>query len=191
MSKKAFLLFAALVAPGAIRAENPMLGGFRNSIKFDAVAFIDQYDPKVQNYMASYSQPNSFFRLPGRRNIHAGYINGRTNYQAVPQSGYHRSVKIRREETTQDISQMVLGLSQDVSLLDIGGFYTGLGIGPFIKEFGRGFVGSQFMFGERFFIGYRFERFGAELVALHYSNGHLTEMNNGLDGFGLGIHWNF
>jgi hypothetical protein len=191
MSKKAIAIFLVCLVPLASAAENPILGESRNSIKFDAVGFVDTYSSGTRSYFLSYSQPNSFFRLPGRRNLSVGYIGGSTNWYTVQTETYHRSKRNAVDGHKHDLSQMFFGISQDVALYSADKFYTGVGIGPYFKERFCGFVESRFMMGERFFIGYRLGDFNVEFVAHHFSNGHLTEMNQGLNGFGAGVQWNF
>ncbi|MDR2685782.1 MAG: acyloxyacyl hydrolase [Rickettsiales bacterium] len=190
--KKLLFLICTLHFPFSALGANPMLGDNQNSIRIEGVNMVDWYARDIRVFYLSYAQPNIFFRLPGQRNLQMVYISGRTKYSPEYRPGRLHSVQMVNGETSRDVSQFAWGLTQDVVFLSGWGFYMGAGIGPFVKEYKNDYIGTKFIMGERFFAGYRLNNsFNLELVAHHFSNGHLSAMNKGLDGFGLGIAWNF
>jgi hypothetical protein len=117
-----------------------------------------------------YAQPSTFFRLPSRSSVHLSQIAG------------------------QDKTQTVFGLMQEFLLVpNFEHFYAGLGLGIYTKERKTdGRVDSAFTFGEKLFLGYRFENdFGLELYWRHFSNGDITPVNSAYNFVGLGLIKNF
>lgn len=117
-----------------------------------------------------YAQPSTFFRLPARSSIHLAQIMG------------------------QDKTQTVFGLMQEFLLLpNFEHVYAGLGLGIYIKERSTdGRVDSAFTFGEKLFLGYRFDSdYCLELYWRHFSNGDITPVNAAYNFVGLGLIKNF
>lgn len=206
MTKSTAAIFAAILlsAPATAAAANqspnsptnPMFGAAQNQVRFDSIFNFDLYSSNTMVFSATYSQPNSFLRLPGRRSITIGRISGHTHYRAVSPDNFTHEYKLIRdpENRRRDISQMIFGLSQDLVFWHTDKFYAGFGIGPFWKEYkdsNRGFIGSHFMTGERLFVGYRAGALSLEVIASHYSNGHLSVTNRGLNGVGAAILYSF
>jgi hypothetical protein len=152
---------------------------------------MDEYARGTRLSFVSYSQPNTFFRLPGRRNLHLGNIHGTTHWYVNPPENFTKRNQVHKQKQFRDISQMFFGISQDAVIASGHGFYFGVGAGPYVKESTHDFVRSKFMFGERAFVGYTFGQLSFELVAHHFSNGHLDNMNKGLNGVGVGASWGF
>jgi hypothetical protein len=117
-----------------------------------------------------YAQPSTFFRLPARSSIHVAQIVG------------------------QDKTQVVFGLMQEFLLVpNFEHVYAGLGLGIYIKERSTdGRVDSAFTFGEKLFLGYRFDNdYCLELYWRHFSNGDITPVNEAYNFVGLGLIKNF
>lgn len=117
-----------------------------------------------------YAQPSTFFRLPARSSIHVAQIVG------------------------QDKTQVVFGLMQEFLLVpNFERFYAGLGLGIYIKERSTdGRVDSAFTFGEKLFLGNRFDNYySMELYWRHFSNGDITPVNKAYNFVGLGLIKNF
>lgn len=167
-------------------AESLMFAGRQNALRVDALYSVDPYADNIFLFGLAYSQPNSFFRLPGRRSLHAMYFTGRTKGTAPP--AVLRSQGISPDK---NISVWAFGISQDVVFASLGGWNFGAGIGPFVKERKNDFMGSKFMVGERLFAGRMWGAFGLEINAQHYSNGHLTPINRGINTVGLGATYAF
>ncbi|MCL1785790.1 MAG: acyloxyacyl hydrolase [Alphaproteobacteria bacterium] len=187
-----FLIFFIIcLAVGSARAEsvphqNPMFGEFENAFRMDGFYAIDGWADRIATLMFTYSQPNSFFRLPGRRGLHVLRITGDTKGA--------KDMSMRREynvQTGSRIAQWAVGLSQEVVFWSPGNFYFGAGIGPFVKEQKNDFLGSEWMAGERVFVGYSFGQFHAELAAQHFSDGHLNQLNNGMNSVGIAVGMSF
>ena len=133
------------------------------------------FEPKYHGVTLNYSQPNTFFRQQGRRNIHIGYY-----------GGYYGG-----EDSKDNLAGVtLLGLSQDVIF---GGekYYGFLGLGAFISDDGTERIGSKFVFRERLGLGYRFEKYTMELFFMHYSNGTLQEPNIGENFLSFSFGWRY
>ena len=164
-----------------------MHGDQKNSLRLEATYDItDRFSKTVFNFQFSYTQPNTFFRLEGRRAIHLLYISGTTKLlEPVAELRFYGVSE------NKNISQFGVGITQEVAFWKAGGFYVGGGIGPYVKEHKNDFVNARFMFGVRGFAGYSFGDFNIELLFLHFSDGHLSELNCGMNTFGLGVSYNF
>lgn len=125
--------------------------------------FEDFYSFNVQ-----YSQPNRFFRLPGRINAEVGAGFGEDDYK-----------------------QRIAGLSQDLLYSFNDRFYAGVGLGGYIKSKQTDRIESKYTFGERAFVGYSMEQGAVELYIRHYSNGSVTTGNAGQNFVGLAYSWHF
>jgi hypothetical protein len=164
-----------------------MFGSRKNSFRMDGVYdFTDSFAKDIKMFMLSYSQPNRFFRLQGRRNMHLVAFVGTSKGVATP-------AQLSRYPVNNDenISQLGIGLSQEAVFWNAKKFYIGAGAGPFVKQYKNDFLASQFMFGFRAFAGVALGRFNAELGFQHFSDGHLTELNHGINAFGIGVSYNF
>ncbi|MCL2629358.1 MAG: acyloxyacyl hydrolase [Alphaproteobacteria bacterium] len=192
MLRKIVIFVALTIAPLAVRAANPIFGDFQNQFRADITWQVDHYAAAVRNFVIGYAQPNTFFRLPGRRSIHLGYMAGTTHWWAIePTDPNARGKKIEKRCQHRSISTAMAGFMQDLVFLSAYNFYLGAGIGPYVKDHRRDFVQTNLIIGERAFLGYRFERFNVELIASHFSNGHLSLLNRGINSVGLGVTWNF
>ncbi|MCL1785754.1 MAG: acyloxyacyl hydrolase [Alphaproteobacteria bacterium] len=119
--------------------------------------------------MLQYSQPIEFMRRDSRINIQTGISGG----EAAD-------------------TWLFSGMSLDVALLSWNSFYLGAGFGGFIRDKETEFLDSWFTFGEKAFIGYKFENnFGLEFFIQHFSNGNLTDINKGYNFTGLTVTYSF
>ncbi len=85
-----------------------------------------------------YGQPNEFFRLPGR--------------MVLELEGF---IGVNKEK---NLSQLIFGVSQDIVIPIFNtNFYSGVGIGIYIRTLFNDRIGSAFTFGEKVFIGYNSE----------------------------------
>ena len=182
-----FLVFC-FVFTGA-QADNIMFRGYKNALRLDFFHDVfDNYSNSISMFTASYSQPNTFFRLDGRRSIHASYMFGKIRASGAS-SEWRRQlydVPLRR-----DVSQFAVGLTQDAVVYKTTNWYFGGGVGPYVKEHKDDWLASNFMFGIRVFAGYNLGKLGLEFILHHFSNGHLTELNRGQNTAGLGVSYNF
>ncbi|MBE6457098.1 MAG: acyloxyacyl hydrolase [Alphaproteobacteria bacterium] len=122
--------------------------------------------------MVQYSQPINFLRLPGRINVHL-----------LQNFAYRHN---------DGASFGAIGISWDLALASICGWYFGVGIGPYMRDSGDKYVESRLVFGERVFIGKNIgERIRAEFFTQHFSNGDFTNLNRGFNFLGLGINYSF
>jgi len=120
-----------------------------------------------------YSQPNRFFRFPGRQNIEFLTQQGIGGF-----SDYNQA--------------LIFGFSQDMITPGFWRMYAGINLGIYIKGKKTGRIGSEFTFGERVFLGYRVTKdYILELYGRHFSNGGLTEKNAGQNFIGLSAARNF
>lgn len=122
--------------------------------------------------MLQYSQPTTFFRLPARQNLH--FIQNTAINSAA------------------GLSFSALGISLDASLFNWNGFYTGFGIGIYMRDNRDRWVESRLVFGEKFFIGKNIsDRTRAEIFTQHFSNGNFTQTNEGFNFAGLSVIYSF
>lgn len=177
------LLLSWLLIPAMADAQayNPMFGDKQNQFALYAAGSTGEGDLsrmgstlQIQEDLGlvelQYAQPSTFFRLPARSSIHVSQIIG------------------------LDKTQAVFGLMQEFLLVpNFEHFYAGLGLGIYIKERKiDGRVDSAFTFGEKLFLGYRFDNdFGLELYWRHFSNGDITPVNAAYNFVGLGLVKNF
>ncbi|GHT00057.1 hypothetical protein FACS189421_11600 [Bacteroidia bacterium] len=124
-----------------------------------------------------YSQPNTFFRLPGRMSVNAITTIGMGNRYGVDWRKY---------------TDPIFVLSQDFSVLEYKRFYTGLGAGIGMQSYENERIGSKLLFQFKWFLGYKIDgRWRAELFAHHLSNGHTSANNHSYNFWGLGLGYNF
>lgn len=122
--------------------------------------------------MFIYSQPNRFFRLPGRLNFEAGAVTSSSSYNFL-----------------------IAGISEDIMLPLVvssnGSLYVGVGIGLYIKSATDDRIGSALTFGERLFFGYSYDSWSLEWYIKHYSNGSIERPNGGHNFSGLTLGYSF
>lgn len=137
---------------------------YLNQISLDmGVSFRgDGFEQDLHIATTTYSQFNSFFRLPGRRNLHLSRYQGNTGLDG--------------EGPEEDIA--MFGLSQDV-MIGRGEVYFLAGLGAFIGSDGTDRIGSKFVFRERLGVGVYRGYYNLELAVHHISNGSLQEPNQG------------
>ena len=135
-------------------------------------------NPAIWNFypqifaMVQYSQPITFFRLDSRLNLNVGQ-----NFAYDSSAG---------------LSFGGIGISVDTAILQYKGWYTGIGIGPFMRDSRDRWVESRLVFEEKFFIGKNInERWNVELTTIHFSNGSFTSANEGFNFFGFGFGYKF
>ena len=182
------------VAPDAEKF-NPFFGGNRNQVHFmlghgfdsGELILFKHLDRPVPYYMAalSYSQPDTFFRLPGRYSVGAiktlGF--GRGDYYGKCHYG---------QCDWGDYSAEIFMLSQDVALLHGEKWYFGAGAGLAIQGKYNERLNTKFLIGFRMFAGYRInDNWNLELVMQHFSNGDTGTQNNVYDFYAIGVAYNF
>ncbi len=122
--------------------------------------------------MAQYSQPMTLFRLDSRLNLN------------VAQNFAYNS--------NRGLSFFGIGISIDTALLQYNGWYTGIGIGPYMRDYMDRWVNSRLVFGEKFFIGKNInDNWHIELFTIHFSNGNFTPVNLGFNFAGLAVGYKF
>ena len=131
------------------------------------------WDFYPQTYaMFQYSQPMKFFRLDSRLNLNIGQ-----NFAY---------------DTSAGLSFAGIGISIDTAILQCRGWYTGIGIGPFMRDSRDRWVESRLVFEEKFFIGKNInERWNFEISTIHFSNGNFTNANEGFNFFTIGFGYKF
>ncbi|MCL2748558.1 MAG: acyloxyacyl hydrolase [Alphaproteobacteria bacterium] len=184
-----FLLFVFIAVPAVAskseKRDNPFFGNYKNQLGLYIGHSVGpgpilrvlpnqnwQSEP-FEQIAFQYSQPFEFFRLPARQNVHATLF------------WRHGDVDVR--------TLPAAGLSWDVALLQLCGFYFGAGLGGFIKpDYARDRQDSLFMFGSKLFFGYRIsQRWSAEIYTHHFDNGGLTSINGGYNFVGGAVLVNF
>jgi hypothetical protein len=172
--KIAFIILPFLF--GAVFAEipNPAFGGKNNQLSvFFGQSVWGKHKEKLFNFGFFYSQPNDFFRLPGRRNV-----------ELMTQRGAGKLSRYNNDA--------IFGFSQDLISPALWRMYAGINLGIYIKSEITDRIGSRFTFGERAFIGCKIiDDYVLELYARHFSNGDLTKENGGQNFIGLSVMWNF
>jgi len=157
-------------------SNNAIFGEFQNQILISSGQSIRSGFEVEDLFTASaaYSQPSDFFRIPGRITLEAGRFEGRDKVDNFSQ---------------YDLN--FLGISQDFQIFSIGGLYSTLGLGGYIKSETTNRISSKFTFGQKFAIGYNFGSVSLETYIRHFSNGTLTEYNSGQNFYGLSLGYNF
>ncbi|MBN2893330.1 MAG: acyloxyacyl hydrolase [Bacteroidales bacterium] len=185
MKKFVFFIFLITIPSFAGARENPMFGqGAENSFflytaqgtgsgtlfKLIAPNFWDFN--RMNLLMLQYSQPTTVFRLPGRQSLH------------LVQNIAYGSEK--------GLSFGAIGISWDASLFDWNGYYTGFGLGPYMRDNRDRWVESRLVFGIKFFIGKQLsDRWNAEFFTIHFSNGNFTNKNEGFNFAGFSVGYSF
>ncbi|MBU2705635.1 acyloxyacyl hydrolase [Zooshikella marina] len=152
---------------------NPMFGDNSNQLAIHGgESFRSDGFEKLHFGAISYSQPDTFFRLPARNNIEVGAYKG--------------------DGSLAEFDVNFFGFSKDVALLSGTNSYLTLGLGAYIKDKKTDRISSKFTFGEKLAVGYRFDNgINVELFARHFSNGGLTEKNSGQNFAGLTVGYSF
>ncbi|MCL2331467.1 MAG: acyloxyacyl hydrolase [Proteobacteria bacterium] len=201
MKKLIVILTGFICATGAAAAAdsetfNPFFGDRRNQVQlilgqgFDSgelILFNHLSNPAPYYMIAlSYSQPNTFFRLPGRQTISAiktlGWgkhdYNGKCRFDACDWGNYGDEIAM---------------LSQDfVFSFFHRRMYAGAGSGVAVQGQQNGRLNTKFLIPFRMFIGYRFnDSWNAEFIMQHFSNGDTGDQNNVYDFFALSVLYNF
>lgn len=184
MKKYLLPLLGLIAANSAIADSNVMFGDKMNSFSLYASQSVGSgsllklvqpglWDFNPQNFvMVQYSQPIKFFRLDSRLNLNIG------------QNFAYRS--------SEGLSFMGIGISVDTAILQYDGWYMGLGIGPFMRNFRDYWVESRLVFKEKFFIGKNIsDNWYMEIFTVHFSNGNFTPRNEGFNFAGLAIGYKF
>lgn len=166
---------------------NPMFGSKQNQIMLHSgMSFRSNGFEKLFHASLSYSQPDTFFRLPARNNIEAGVIRGEDWEEGESTKYFKNELNLSQYDTT------ILGLSKDVAVLSGTNSYLTVGLGAYIKNQTSNRIGSKFTFGQRIGVGYRFDSgLNIELFARHFSNGSLTQENSGQNFAGLSTGFSF
>ena len=183
--RKIFFFFFLFLCSAA-NAAHPIFGDYQNSFRAEGFRTTDFWSDGAGHLMLTYSQPSTWWRLEGRRNVHIMRFVGRTR-------GAH-PMYLREQlgvSTGNSIAQWAIGYSHDIIFWQPRNFFFGAGIGGFVKEQKNDFGGSRWMWGERIFIGYRAGRMHFEFALTHYSNGRMHKFNHGVNSFGFGIGWAF
>jgi len=184
---KKFILISIfmLCAMPAAAGENPFFGEYQNQISINpghgtSAQWLLPFPGDRAHFSMfdfKYSQPNTFFRLPGRQNINVAYVHG------------------WRDDNNwnwTDISVPIFYLSQDVSLYHTDNWYhgTGMGIGMQLQENER--VGTKLIFSFKVFSGRRLtDQWKMEFFMQHFSNGSTSENNRSYNFWGVGFAYNF
>ena len=161
-----------LTKPRSLFDINPMFGDRKHRIN---LTYMQDFDLNgfsgLRGIGFDYSQPNTFFSLAGRINLELESFSG-----------------------ISQLTELSFGISQDIALpLFLDNLYLGVGIGIYIRTQADERIGSNFNFGEKIFLGYRFKDawksgdMELELFLKHYSNGALTFPNGGYNFFGIGM----
>ena len=183
--KKYTALFAlAMLIEPAVAQDNIMFGDKINSITLYGAqstgsgTLLKLVQPGIwevspQTFvMLQYAQPIKFFRLDSRLNLNVG------------QNFAYKSSK--------GLSFSGIGISVDTALLQYKGWYTGIGIGPFMRGTMDYWVESRLVFGEKFFIGKNIDEYWyIELFTIHFSNGNFTKTNEGFNFAGFSVGYKF
>jgi len=175
---------------------NPFFGDKQNQIQlvlgqgFDSGELIlfKHMDRPVPFYMIalSYSQPNTFFRIPGRQTISAiktlGW--GREDYFG----GCRYNVCDWGDYGTE-----IAMLSQDIAVPFFNRkAYAGLGVGVAVQGKYNDRLNTKFLLPFRMFAGYRLsESWNIEFIMQHFSNGDTGTANNVYNFYSLGVAYSF
>ena len=183
--KKLILIPAVMLCFAAGAENSPFFGDYENQISLnfghgtDAKWLLPFPGRRARFSMFDfkYSQPNNFFRLPGRQNINISYVHG---------------WKDDSRWNWTDISIPIFYLSEDIALYhtDKWHFGTGVGMGMQLRENDR--IGTKLIFGFKTFAGYRVsDRWNMELFMQHFSNGSTSDKNYSYNFYGFGFARNF
>lgn len=167
--------------------KSPMFSDYNNQVSgyFGVSSKTWYFETKMFSTFWRYSQPNKFFRLPGRISFETGYMFGFEDKKRNINYGQY--------------TQMLFGFSQDVLIFYTESTYIGVGLGGYIKtrdEYKGDVtvprVQSLFTFGVSAFLGQKItNNTNLELFYKHFSNGKLERPNIGHNFVGLAINYNF
>jgi lipid A 3-O-deacylase len=180
--------------------ENPAFLGRENQIRLDGGVSIGSkgiegyrkvhadgsktnYTPNLIFAMFSYSQPNTFFRVNGRRSIELGGMRGRE----------HGRIQKEEGDTTKNYSRynQVIGGAMQEFVFGGESIYATAGIGIYYASKATDRIGSRFSFGERVGLGFNAGAMNIEAFARHFSNGSVTKNNSGQNFVGLSLAYKF
>lgn len=190
-----FIIISLFYAP-VFASDNPFFGEKQNQLSltigqgFDSgelIAF-KHLNHVAPYYMVNlqYSQPTTFFRLPGRQSINAIKTFGIRN------KNYDGGCRYAGECEWREYGSEIFMLSGDVSLYNTTKWYFGTGMGVAIQGRENQRLNTKFLLGFRLFAGYKLnEKWNLELVMQHFSNGDTGEENNVYDFWGLSAAYNF
>ena len=182
--------------------DNPAFLGKENQIRLDGGVSISNkgvegyrrvrsdgsktgYAPSLIFGMVSYSQPNTFFRVSGRRSIEIGGLRGRSSGRVEKEDGGTTTSK-----NYSKYDQVIGGAMQEF-IFGRESLYATLGIGIYYASRATDRVGSNFSFGERLGIGFNLGAANIEVFARHFSNGSVTKANSGHNFAGLSLSYKF
>ena len=184
MKKILIGLFSLFISSVTFADTNVMFGEKNNSFtlytaqstgsgSLSNLVYICYYEISPQTFfLLKYRQPIQFVRLDSRLNLNIGQNLAR--------------------QSSRGLSFFGIGISIDTALLQYDGWYFGIGIGPFMRDYMDDWVASRLVFEEKVFLGKNFgENWHAELFTVHFSNGNFTEPNEGFNFFGVGIGYRF
>lgn len=183
-------LASLMLSSCSVFADNNALIGARNQLSISMGQSVRSGFDIENLYMGSivYSQPSTFFRIPAKINFEGIYIKGKD-----ASSGKKVGANLYPKELTlSDYNMGMLGISQDIQLFNIGGIYSSVGLGGYLKSKSTERVSSKFTFGEKVTLGYQFSNnVNLELYARHFSNGTLTDKNSGQNFYGLTLGYSY
>ena len=168
-----------MCANSPLSAQNVLLGEHQNQISLHVSQAFSQ-SSGLYNFFRfdlRYSQPNEFFRLPGRRSIEI--------FGEIAEKGRGK------KDDDSSYSNMGAGISQEAGIRIYKNTYAGLGLGLYIRSKKTESIDSELVLGERAFIGWRGKNMFTELYLKHYSNGGLTKINSGDNYYGLAAGYAF
>ena len=178
-----------LFSSSVFSSDNALIGD-RNQLTISAGQSVRSGFATENLYMGSiaYSQPSTFFRIPAKMNMEVIYLAGKdaSDDKKVGDDLYPRDLKL------SDYDMGMIGISQDIQLFNLNGFYSSLGLGGYLKSESTDRISSKFTFGEKVTVGYQFNStVNLELYARHFSNGTLTDKNAGQNFYGLSLGYSF
>jgi hypothetical protein len=187
-------LMTGLMAVSAYAETNPIFGNARNQVMLNlgqgvnGMGLIAEPDRPVPFNMVqlAYSQPTTFFRIPGRQTFSVIQTIGYgTKYEYTD---YNGTIEWNWGEYATQIAM----LSGDISLYDTKNWYFGVGMGGAMQGKQNKRENTKFLLGYKLFAGYRMtENWNAELFMQHFSNGDTGERNYVYNFFGLGLGYSF
>ncbi|EKF9136354.1 acyloxyacyl hydrolase [Vibrio cholerae] len=189
-TSQCFIMASMMLFSSSVFSGGNALIGAENQITISAGQSVRSGFDRENLYMGSivYSQPSTFFRIPAKLNIEGIYVKGK-DASADKQVGdnlYPRDLRL------SDYDMGIFGISQDVQLFNINGFYSSIGLGGYLKSESTDRISSKFTFGEKITVGYQFNNtVNLELYARHFSNGSLTDKNAGQNFYGLSLGYSF
>ncbi|MDR3011725.1 MAG: hypothetical protein LBU70_00725 [Chitinispirillales bacterium] len=163
------------IAASAAQISNPTFNVKQNQISLAFGQSVQNNFEKFSIITFCYSQPNEFFRLPGRRNIELITMRGGrgSSYQPNTQS-------------------LIFGLSQDAMSPAVWRMYLGINFGIYVESPISDRINSRVTFGERIFIGVNVtDNIVFELYNRHLPSGSLVYENSRQGFAGLSAMWNF